>query len=119
VSAFDELFAGGAGWSLMDVHGELVTFLPDKGKQRPITVIPVRGPMLGMEPPAGGVHRPLVVRVMQDPDDPEWGGIDPAKLELGKDRIRMAWRRGDAPQDYMVMDRLGQVAGMIELELAG
>lgn len=117
MTAFDELFARGGARALLRLHGELVTYKPADGRPRQMTALVNRGPPANLEPFAQSVAPSITVKVLADRDDAEYGGIDADEVNRGNDKIRVAWRKGDEPDDRTLVEVLGTAAGLVKVEL--
>lgn len=97
----------------MDEFGETVIYKPRGGGSRTITAIvnrPAAGRIDGL-PHGTGPH--LTIDVYNDSST----GISAAELDTGGDKVNLAVRWGDTPQDRVISKLAGQDAGFIRLEV--
>lgn len=108
---FDDRFAERGGPRLMTAFGESVVYKPHGGAPRTITAMVTRDPLVSDE--NGVVSSDLIVEVYNDSTT----GIESDRLTLGQDKIEVAGTVGSTPRDRSVLSILGQVGGMLTLQV--
>jgi hypothetical protein len=115
-TAFDMQFAA-AFRGMLATHGETVTYLPDEGRSREITALVTRRELQPMPPVRSGIAPLLMLEVLDDPEDEDYGGIDPARVKAGADKFRIAWEQGGKLEDRLVLRRIPSDGGVVRLEI--
>jgi len=80
--------------ALLEEHGEQVIYRPLNGLHREITALVQRMEVADLDPVDGLQSPVLMVEALSDPDDEDYGGIDPDSVDDGGDYIELPDRRG-------------------------
>lgn len=116
MTAFDTQFAS-AFRSLLALHGELVTYQPRDGAGREITALVTRRELMPLDPLEGAIAPQVQLEALDDPDDLDYGGIDPAQVNTGGDRVELAWQQGGVVESRSVAKRIPSDGGVVRLEM--
>jgi hypothetical protein len=97
-----------------DGFGESVVYLKGDGTTRSISATVFR---LTPDDLQGAAERTRIRRLELEVRNSATLGITPGELDLGKDRLQVAWRRGETATNWAIMQILSQDAGMVRLLL--
>lgn len=98
--------------------GEVVTYCPRNGRARAITAIVDRNPVEAVDESGAASPSPYsVVKVLEDCEDATYGGIDPAELDSGVDKLSYEARKGRKPELRTIRKPIEQGEGVMWLEV--
>ena len=117
MTAFDTQFASGAMRSLLAHHGEEVVYLPRNQAPRTITALVNRREIQTVDGLETILAPQVTLEALDDPDDEDYGGIDPALANSGGDKVRIAWVQGGELENRSVSKRLPSDGGVVRLEI--
>jgi hypothetical protein len=115
MTAFDTAF-GNAFVALLIEHGEPVIYRPASGLHREITALVWRQETQSLDPVADLVAPVLIVECLSDPDDEDYGGIDPAKVSTS-DKFQLSARKDVAAKIRGVDEVLPTEGGVTRVRL--
>ena len=117
MTAFDTQFAGGAMRSLLALHGEEVIYMPRNLPPQTITVLVTRREIQMVDGLETILAPQVMLEALDDPDDADYGGIDPATVNSGGDKVRIAWAQGGELENRSVSKRIPSDGGVVRLEI--
>lgn len=93
--------------------GEQIVYLPREGRPRSIPAVVERQPPAPIDGAPGGVRPAMVVVVKNDEQD----GIGGREIDTGGDRVKIAPRVGQEPQEFRILEVGQNDAGTLELRV--
>jgi hypothetical protein len=103
--------------ALLTEHGETVTYRPANSLHREITALVQRQDVQAVDAVDGLAAPLLMVEALSDPDDEDYGGIDPANVDPGGDKIQFAARKGTAAKLWAIEEVLPTDGGVTRVRL--
>jgi hypothetical protein len=103
--------------SLLAHHGESVIYQPLHGAERTITALVTRRELMPLDPLEGAIAPQVQLEALDDPDDEDYGGIDPELVNTGGDRVRLAWQQNEEVESRSVVKRIPADGGVVRLEI--
>jgi len=107
---FDKELSASAA-DMIGEFAEQITYEPSDGDPRTIPAIVDRNPVGGTDAPPGG-HGPNIEIIVVNSAD---GGISAVDLDTGRDKVSLAVRIGDDPQQRSIKNIVSQDAGLLTL----
>lgn len=117
MSDFDDQFSA-SFTDLLDMYGQSVVYRPGGGTPRTITAIVNNAPP---EPTPGIDNAPVakcIVRALSDASNATYGGIDPAAVDTGRDKIDVPLRSGGTAYTLRVTQVQNDNGGVTSLAVS-
>lgn len=112
MSAFDDEFAESAFPDLLDRFGTSFTYKPYGGSPRTITGIITTDALQALAGIDDAPSSTALIRVLNDPDNSTYGGIDASAIAEGRDKVTIALKNGGSLVDVAIVKLLNDDAGV-------
>lgn len=112
MSDFDDEFSEAAFPDLLDLFGVSFTYTPYGGSQRTVTGIVGSAALQAMAGIDDVPSSSVLIRVLSDPSDSTYGGIDASAIAEQRDKVTVAVKSGGTPKVLSVVKLMNDEGGV-------
>ncbi len=112
MSDFDDEFAEAAFPDLLDEFGISFTYTPYNGTPRTVTGIATSAALQAMAGIDDVPSSSVLIRVLSDPNDATYGGIDASAIAEQRDKVTVAIKSGGTPKVLSVVKLMNDDGGV-------